>query len=174
MYQNFYYDRKNGLCHLWTDEQGKEYQVFPYEEYAYQIDPKGEFETLTGLRVKKVKSWSPEAVKQGLIFEHDVLVPTRVLIDRYYDSDEPSINHRTLFFDIEVEKGLRYSTPKDASNRITSIAYYISGQYTVLILDQSGTVKNGYQVVTINGEDYNVKIEAFPNEILLLTRFVKI
>jgi len=80
MYQNFYYNRQDGMCHVWDDLDG--HASFPFEEYAYQIDPKGEYTTLTGLKVKKVRSWSKEAEKQGMIFEHDVPIPTRVLIDQ--------------------------------------------------------------------------------------------
>ena len=39
----------------------------------------------------------------GNIFESDVPLETRVLIDQYGDSNEPSEGHREVFFDIEVE-----------------------------------------------------------------------
>lgn len=168
-YQNFYYNRKDGNCHLWTDEG---YEVFPFEPYAYQIDSKGEFKTLTGLKVKKVKSWSKEAEKEGLIFEHDVPTATRVLIDRYFETDEPSKNNRIFFFDIEVEKGLRYSTPKDALNRITSIAYYFNEEYVCLLLDETKRITNQTKTIFINGQEIKTKIERFNSERELLMSFV--
>lgn len=170
-YQNFYYNRRDQTCHLWDDDNG--YTTFPYEPYAYQIDPKGEFTTLTGLKVKKVKSWSKEAEKQGIIFEHDVPVSTRVLIDKYFETDEPSKNHRILFFDIEIEKGLRYSTPEQALNTITSIAYYFQGRYVCLLLDQEGNLQNCTKAITINGQEINVAILAFRHERELLLTFLK-
>jgi len=173
MYQNFYFDKFNQLCHLWSDEQGKEYQVFPYEPYAYQIDPKGEYKTLTGLKVKKVHSWSKEAEKQGMIFEHDVPVPTRVLIDRYFSSDEPSHSHRILFFDIEIEKGEKYSTPAQALNRINSLVHYYDGSYVCLLLDETRQYKNLTKTIQIDKKDIPVDVRFYGSERELLLAFLK-
>lgn len=173
MYQNFYYNRQVDLCHLWTDEIGNEYQVFPYEPYAYQIDPIGEYKTLTGLKVKKVKNWSQEAEKQGLVFEHDVPIATRVLIDRYFESDEPSKNHRILFFDIEVEKGLKYSTPQEALNRINSIAYFYNQKYVCLLLDETGKLENTVKSIKIGNQEVQVEVKIYKTEPQLLTGFLK-
>ena len=172
MYQNFHYDRQNGICHLWDDING--YSTFPYQQYAYQIDPQGKHQTINGLKVKKVKSWSKEAEKHGLIFEHDVPVATRVLIDKYYESDEPSVNHRILIFDIEVEKAGKHSTPKDAANRITSVAYYFNGEYTCLLLDETGLIQNNtVKELTISGNLVKTQIKTFSNERALLVQFLK-
>lgn len=172
MYQNFHYDRQNGICHLWDDING--YSTFPYQQYAYQIDPQGKHQTINGLKVKKVKSWSKEAEKHGLIFEHDVPVATRVLIDKYYESDEPSVNHRILIFDIEVEKAGKHSTPKDAANRITSVAYYFNGEYTCLLLDETGLIQNNtVKELTISGNLVKTQIKTFSNERSLLIQFLK-
>lgn len=171
MYQNFYYDRQTNTCHLWDDETG--YSTFPYQQYAYQIDPKGEYTTINGLKVKKVKSWSKESEKQGIIFEHDVPVSTRVLIDRYYESDEVSKNHRTLIFDIEVEKAERHSTPRDANNRITSIAYYYDEKYVCLLLNDSGEkIDNNFRKININGNEVGTFIHTFSTERELLSEFI--
>jgi len=171
MYQNFYYNRQDGMCHIWDDHDGL--SSFPYQEYAYQIDPKGEYTTLTGLKVKKVRAWSKEAEKQGMIFEHDVPIPTKVLIDHYFESDEPSKNHRILFFDIEVEKGLKYSTAAEALNTITSVAYYFQGRYVCLLLDQEGNLQNCTKTITINNQEINVAVLVFGQERELLLTFLK-
>ena len=55
-----------------------------------------------GDKLKKVSFWRGEDLQKGDIFESDVPLETRVLIDKYGDSNEPSIGHRELFFDIEV------------------------------------------------------------------------
>ena len=164
MYKNFYYNRQDGLCHLWDDEKG--YTCFPYERYGYLIDPKGEFTTLNGLKVKKVKNWSKEAENQNLVFEHDVRPETRVLIDRYFESDEPSKNHTILFFDIEIAKEGKYSKPVEALNTITSIAYYDTKQkqYFCLILD----IENKLEDKIING----TSIKRFDSEQKLLATFI--
>ena len=170
-YQNFYYNKLDGMCHIWDDSTGL--ASFPYEEYAYQIDPKGEYTTLTGLKVKRVNSWSKEAEKQGMIFEHDVPIPTRVLIDHYFESDEPSKNHRILFFDIEVEKGLKYSTAAEALNTITSVAYYFQGRYVCLLLDQEGNLQNCTKTIIIHNQEINVAVLVFRQERELLLTFLK-
>lgn len=164
MYQNIYYDRNNGLVHLWDDE--KKYTCFPYERYAYVIDSKGLFTTMTGLKVKKVSNWSKEAEKQNLVFEHDVPVLTRVLIDRYYQSDEVSKNHTILFLDIEVAKEEKYSEAKDAYNTITSIVYYSNQEkiYRCLLLDEEENITNSI----IDGID----LKRFSSEQELLVYFL--
>lgn len=142
MFQNIYVNRSDYMVHLW-DDSGK-YSVFPHERYGYVIDPEGKDVTMNGLKVKKVKNWSKEAEKEGLVFEHDVRAETRVLIDRYYESDEPSKNHRILFLDIEIVKGEKYSKPKDALNVINAISYYKSTTktYHCLLLDEENRIEN--------------------------------
>lgn len=139
MYKNLHFDRNSQLVHLWTDGKNgdKPYSCFPFERYAYQVDPHGDKITLNGLKVKKVTNWSKEAEKQGLVFEHDVRTETRVLIDRYYGSDDVSVDHNILFLDIEIAKEGKYSKPSEAFNTITSIAYYTSVEkkYHCLLLD---------------------------------------
>ena len=165
MYQRIYHDRNNGLVHLWDDNSG--YTTFPFEKYAYVIDPKGTFETMNGLKVKKVTHWSQEAEKQNLVFEHDVPIYTRVLIDKYYESDEVSKNHTILFFDIEVAKEGKYSTAKEALNTITSIAYYDSREqiYHCLLLD----IDNFVSDKNIDG----VELKRFSSEQELLIYFIQ-
>jgi DNA polymerase elongation subunit (family B) len=160
------------MSYIWDDNDGM--LKIPYEPYAYQIDSKGEYRTLTGLKVKKVKKWSDEAVKQGQIFEHDVPIATRVLIDNYFESDEPSKNHRILIFDIEVEKGLKYSKPKDALNRITSIAYHYNGKYVCLLLDEGGRIQEGSKQFKVNGTENYVDtiIKTYKSEFDLLKAFL--
>lgn len=139
MYKNLHVDRNSQMVHLWTDGKNGDvpYSCFPFERYAYQVDPKGDKITLNGLKVKKVTNWSKEAEKQGLVFEHDVRTETRVLIDRYFQSDDVSVDHNILFLDIEIAKEGKYSKPSEAFNTITSIAYYssVEKKYHCLLLD---------------------------------------
>lgn len=167
MYKSIYYNRRDGLVHLWTDESDKPYICFPYDPYAYVIDPKGKYVTMNGLKVSKVKSWSREAEKDGLVFEHDVPPTTRVLIDRYYQSDDVSVDHTILFFDIEVEKGKKYSKPCDAFNPITSIAYYDnkSGEYVCLLYDKTGTLSSK--------QIDHISLKVFRTEVGMLSYFLK-
>ena len=79
---------------------------------------------LDGKTVRTVRRWSNEEVKDGLIYESDVFSETRVLIDEYGESDEPSKNHREYFFDIETEILQGFPNSKNPINKITSIAYW--------------------------------------------------
>jgi DNA polymerase elongation subunit (family B) len=157
MYKNFYYNRKDNMCHLWSDGLHGEslYEKFRYEPYAYELDDEGTYKTLTGRNVVKVYEWDKKKEQSGHVFEHDIPIATRVLIDRYYESDEPSTQHSILFFDIEIEKGKRYSTPTEALNTITSIAYYFDEKYYVLLLDRENKIKveSDVNVVTFQTEE---------------------
>ena len=125
MYQNIYIEKpKQGkpLVHIWDDKQG--YQKFQFTPYAYQKSQTGQHRSLYGDKLKKVKFWTGEDLQKGDIFESDVPLETRVLIDQYADSNEPSVGHRELFFDIEVEVVDGFPEPKTAKNKITAIAIY--------------------------------------------------
>ena len=84
---------------------------------------------MDGKRVKKIYKW--EDGTKGL-YESDVPQTTRVLVDQYTDSDEPSVGHRKLFFDIEVEvtegfpdvmKNLQYDNFNSLYDDTTSTYY---------------------------------------------------
>ena len=164
MYKSIYYDRRSELIHLWTDESELPYTCFPYKRYAYRIDPNGSYITMNGLKVSKVTDWSTSDELEGLVFEHDVQPTMRVLIDRYYDSDDVSTGHTILFFDIEVSKEKKYSKAQDAFNPITSISYYdnISQEYVCLLVNDSLS-KNKTE---------SMRLEIFSTERELLSYFL--
>ena len=159
MYQNIYIEKpKQGkpLVHIWDDKKG--YQKFQFTPYAYQKSQTGQHRSLYGDKLKKVKFWTGEDLQEGNIFESDVPLETRVLIDQYADSNEPSVGHRELFFDIEVEVVDGFPEPKTAKNKITAIAIYdkTADSYHCFVL---GNVKN------------TDVVEAFRTEEELLQRF---
>ncbi len=147
--------------HLWDDKRG--YYSFPYKNYAYIKDPNGDLVSLYGDKVRKVARWEEDDLKAGKVFESDVPMETRILIDTYGESDEPSEGVSTLFFDIEVEVTDGFPEPLVAENTITSIALYdsITQQHTALVLDIDDSVDNS--------PDYIV--ERFQSEEELLQRF---
>ena len=113
---------------------------------------------MDGKSVRKVLDWTKTSEELGMIYEGDVRPEMRTLIDLYGDSDEVSTNHCVVCVDIEVAKEGKYSTPEEALNTVTSIAYHdsISNKYTCLILDReqrisSGTIA-GSKVVTFSTE----------------------
>lgn len=166
MYQNIYFDRFNDEIHLWDDQEG--YHCLKNTPYAYVRDPRGKYKAMDGHSVSKVTTWDEAGEATGVVYEFDVRPEMRMLIDLYDDSDEVSTNHCIFYFDIEVERGDRYSTAEAASNTITSISYYdsISKQYSCLMLDRKDRIEDG-----LIGE---CKVITFKTEFDLLYYFLDV
>ena len=162
MYQNIYIQKskRGNIVHLWDDKSG--YQKFKYVNYAYMKHPAGSFYSLYGDKLKRVSYWTGDDLKSGKMFESDVPLETKVLLDKYLESDEPSTGHREIIIDIEVESSKGFPSPQKAENEVTAIALYdkVADEYTCLIL---GSVKPKNQD--------NVVIESFQTETELLQRF---
>jgi len=159
MYQNIYIEKpKQGkpLVHIWDDKKG--YSKFQFTPYAYQKSQTGQYRSLYGDKLKKVQYWTGEDLQKGDIFESDVPLETRVLVDMYDDSNEPSEGHREVFFDIEVEIKDGFPEWRNSKNKITAIALYdkTADSYHCFVL---GNVKN------------TDVVEAFRTEEELLQRF---
>jgi len=159
MYQNIYIEKsqhRKPTVHLWDDKSG--YQKFQFTPYAYQKSQTGQHRSLYGDKLKKVKFWTGEDLQKGNVFESDVPLETRVLVDMYGDSNEPSQGHREVFFDIEVEIKDGFPEWRNSKNKITAIALYDKtvDKYHCFIL---GNVKN------------TDIVESFKTEEELLQRF---
>ena len=129
MYQNIWVDRKPKMglgtgkpiqVHIWDDKTG--YQKFKYVNYAYLKHPAGSFVSLYGDKLKRTSYWTPDDLKSGKVFESDVPLETKVLLDKYLESDEPSEGHRLAIIDIEVESSKGFPNVQKATNEITAIA----------------------------------------------------
>ena len=163
MYQNIYVKKsKSGSpeVHIWDDKNG--YMKFSHKSYAFMKSQTGTYRSLYGDKLKKVNFWTGDDIKNGDVFESDVPIETRVLVDMYGDSDEPSVGHREVFFDIEVEVKDGFPDPKRADNKITAIALYdkVADEYSCFILADIQNRKKD-----------NVIIESFNSEEELLQRF---
>ena len=159
MYQNIYIEKPKDskpIVHIWDDKKG--YEKFQFTPYAYVKSQTGQYRSLYEDKLKKVNFWTQEDLQKGNVFESDVPLETRVLIDRYSDSNEPSVGHRELFFDIEVEVSDGFPEWRSARNKITAIALYDKAvdKYSCFIL---GDVPN------------TDVIESFKSEEELLQRF---
>ena len=167
MYQNIYYERQKNLIHLWDDKSG--YQTFPYRKYAYKKDPYGEHLSMYGDKLTKVGKWEKEDAED--LFESDVPETTRVLVD-IYDNDLPSVGHRVLTFDIEVEMITGLPSTRDAKNEITAIAAHDGATklYDVFVLDKERKVKNNAK--NFNKDGREVTLHIFDNERNLLQSFL--
>lgn len=168
MYQNIYIQKSGkGMtmtAHVWDDKTG--YSATPIQRYAYKLDYNGQSYTMDGRPVKKVSSWSKWEYEAGQIFEADVPPETRVLVDLYADSDEPSVGHRLGFIDIEVDDENGFPDINKADKKITAIALYEKtlDEHTVFVLDE---------VVVVEAKEYdNVSILPYDNEMNLLHSFL--
>jgi DNA polymerase elongation subunit (family B) len=161
MYQNIYYDRRINKMHVWDDKFG--HQTFRYKKYAYVKNRAGTYVSLYGDKLKRVTDWDKE---QPDLFESDVNPEIRVLVDNYTDSDESSVGHKVMIFDIEVEVTDGFPNIRKAENKITSIAFNdsILDKYFCYVLDSSNKLKEN------NSDDI---IVSFKDEYDLLNAFFK-
>jgi len=161
MYQNIYIDKKTETVHLWDDQKG--YVTFPMPKYAYRKKTGGRYRSVYGDELEKVTNFNRN---DPSIFEGDVPPETRVLIDAYEDSDEPSKGHRVVFFDIEVSSEGGFPVIEEGDKELTAIALYdgAASKYTAFILDKDGKLKDSETSDTI--------IQSFDNEESLISHFM--
>ena len=166
MYQNIWCEKRGGNqveVHLWDDIAG--YQNFVFKNYAYIKDGSGQYNSIYGDKLKKVTYWTEEDYNSGKIFESDVPLETKILLDRYHKSDDPSKNHIELFFDIEVEVTGGFPDPAKANNKITSIALYNKAEDCNVVFIISDKIQS-------YGSD-NTTVKVFETEQQLLKAFLK-
>jgi DNA polymerase elongation subunit (family B) len=161
MYQNIYIDKKTEEVHLWDDEKG--YVKFPMPKYAYRKKPGGRYRSVYGDELEKVTMFNRN---DPSIFEGDVPSETRVLIDAYEDSDEPSKGHRVIFFDIEVSSEGGFPVVEEGDKELTAIALYdsVMKKYTAFILDKEGKLQDS--------ETEETTILSYDNEESLISHFM--
>ena len=163
MYQNIYCQRNKGhaTVHLWDDKYG--YQKFSSKNYAYMKSPTGTYRSLYGDKLKKVSYWTGDDLKENKVFESDVPLTTKILIDKYCNSDDVSEGHRIMFIDIEVDSSEGFPDPELARSEITSIALYDSVAENYFAFVKSQTMQN-YKID-------NTTVEVFESEIELIQGF---
>ena len=152
--------------HIWDDKFG--HQTFRYKKYAYVKNRAGTFTSLYGDKLKKINTWEKD---QPELFESDVNPEIRVLVDNYTNSDDVSVGHRTMIFDIEVEVTDGFPDPKKAANKITSIGFNdpILEKYFCYVLDPTDKLELGESRTKEDGDT----IVSFYDEYDLLNAFFK-
>jgi len=152
LYQNIYVKRTktSSEIHLWDDKTG--YSKFQYKPYAYLKSQTGTHRSLYGDKLKKVNFWTGDDLQNGRVFESDVPIETRTLVDMYSDSEEPSVGHREVYFDIECEVTDGFPDANRAENKITAIALYdkTMDKYSCFVL---GDVPNTDVVESFQSEE---------------------
>ena len=161
MYQNIYFDKKTNTCHLWDDKKG--YTSFVFRPYAYRKRANGKYKSIFGDDLEKVYSFNP---RDPSLFESDVPIETRILIDAYEDNDDLSEGHRVLYLDIEVSTEGGFPNVEEADKEITAIAICdgLTEKYTAFILDKDGKLEPFSRD--------NVEVLSFTSEESLLAHFV--
>ena len=161
MYQNIFVSKKDNIIHLWDDKKG--YVKVPYRPYAYRKREGGMYRSIYGDELEKVYKFNP---KDPSLFESDVPAETRILIDAYEDSDEPSEGHRVVYLDIEVSTEGGFPNVEEADKEITAIAIYDSctSKYTAFILDKEHKLQDFVKE--------NVEVRSFTDEDSLLMHFL--
>jgi len=153
MYKKCYIGDKEGPnlfnIHYWESDGKLKTEL--WENIAYIEDERGEYKGLNGEKLVPTGDWyfsKNEKFRHkntpGLHF-YDMQLHQKFLIEKYGTNDEPSVNHKELFFDIECEIGgaLTEDYIEDAPMPITSIAFWYKQQdvWGCLILDPKGQVE---------------------------------
>ena len=74
-------------------------------------------------------------LKNGRVFESDVPIEARTLVDMYTDSEEPSVGHREVFFDIECEVTDGFpETHKEARTRLQKSSSMIKQWIPIIVM----------------------------------------
>ncbi len=144
--------------HVWDDKGG--HHTFRYKKYAYVKHSGGTYTSLYGDKLKRINKWDKE---QPDLFESDVNPEIRVLVDNYTDSDEPSVGHKVMIFDIEVEVTDGFPNPMKAENKITSIAFNdpLTKQYFCYVLDPNNKVGKFTEDTVVSFKDEYDLLNAF-------------
>jgi DNA polymerase elongation subunit (family B) len=164
MYKNCYVQRgeewNHYRIHLWTDEG---YSVEDYQNYGY-IECSDSAATHVGLKgetLKRVFNWDRNDPRMHYSDHTRGNIHTKFLIDKYGDDDTPSVTHREVFFDIEIEIGgaLTPEYIKKAPKPVTSIALWDKqlDDWKIIILDKDNKIEHttdsqGREVIPVRRE----------------------
>ena len=164
MYKNCYVQRgeewNHYRIHLWTDEG---YSIEEYQNYGY-LECTDSAATHTGLKgenLKRVFNWERNDPRMHYSDHTRGNIHTKFLIDKYGDDDTPSVTHREVFFDIEIEIGgaLTPEYIKKAPKPVTSVALWDKqlDDWKIIILDKDNNIehtvdKQGREVIPVKRE----------------------
>ena len=172
MYKNCYVQRgdewNHYRIHLWTDEgySEEEFQNYGYIEcHQEQATHQG----LKGENLKKVFNWNREDPRMHYSDHTRGNIHTKFLIDKYGDDDTPSVTHREVFFDIEIEMGgaLTPEYIKSAPKPVTSIAWWDRqvDEWKIIIVDKEGNLEHTF-------DSQGREVIPVPRETDLLDKFI--
>jgi DNA polymerase elongation subunit (family B) len=154
MYKSIYYDKSREFLHLWDDEAG--YICKKFKNFGFVKSEFGKYRTLHGERVDKIYNFQYESPN---VYESDLPVETKALIEFYRDVDEPAKNIKVLIIDIETDSSGGFPNMKTFDKELTAFSYYerLTDQYKCLILDKDNRLrpyqKDNVEVLAYNTEE---------------------
>jgi len=166
MYKTVYNDKRNERIYIF-DDQLPDPMVIPHAQlnYAYRRSPVGTYTSVFGDKLERTTYANP---KDPSLFESDVDLSVRALIEGYYDSDEISTGHNIVVLDIETDVEGGFANMKLADKKITAISLYdkTTQKYTSLILDADGLIEDS--------DTNELKLRSFKDEQSLLYAFLNV
>ncbi len=145
MYYNIFYDRKSKTVHLFDDKKG--YKKFQYQPTCYiKSNTPTILKSIYGDCVTEISN--NEFLSNKDTFERDIITETKLLVDLYYHSDEPSIKNDIYFIDIETDSKSGFPNLKTFDKEIISIAFRHYGIHTYVFI-----VDNFTKFTTVNSND---------------------
>lgn len=183
----FYIDAvdKGDTIHCWTRDRSNKLtrSEYPVSDYCYCFHPmngKGtpEYWDIYGNPLKKVsfdnaRDFRDYAKKNQNLFESDVPVVTKFLLENYSDGDfESPVN--IAFYDIEVDfnlqEGTGYPTPKNPFGEITSFSLFdVHKQRYIMLINEKHQ-----KTVTLKDDTYPVDTIWCRNEREMILEFVDV
>ena len=163
MYRNIFNDKLNGVIFVDDDINGwKQYPASDFH-YAYRKSSSGTYTSLYGDKLEKITAFDETDTD---LFESDLNIEMRVLLDLYKGNEEVPKGHRIVIYDIETSTEGGFPDINTGDKPITAIALYdySSDKYYSLILDKENKVQN-----KISGNEI---LRAFETEEGLLTNFL--
>jgi DNA polymerase elongation subunit (family B) len=158
MYKSIFYDKSRELLHLWDDEAG--YLCRKFKNFGFVKSEFGKYRTLHGEKVDKIYDFNYDNPN---VYEADLPVETKILMELYRDTDEPAKNIKVLIIDIETDSSGGFPNMKTFDKEITAFSYYdkTADQYKCLILDKESKVnpyiKGNIEVIPYDNEESLLK-----------------
>jgi len=135
MYYNFYFDYEDFHYYIFDDKRGiikKKYQSYCYKRTENETD----FRSIYGDKVEPVRL-NKDLKTDPNCFEVDVNAEIRVLVDKYYETDEIAKN-KIMFLDIEISSKGGFADKTRANKEILSICTYTNGVFVTFVYDKNG------------------------------------
>lgn len=177
MYSAVYFNKSRSTIHLWEYIDGiRVYSKFDAPIYFYADDKEGDYTSIFGDKAGKVECSNYADLREKAdtyrdmgkkVFESDVPIETKFIIDRYLGKDLGIPKFNIHFIDIEVHSEEGFPKPSEADYPITIITIWSTKHNKYYIFSEKD-----FEVDFLQGEETCDKM-IFSSEEDLLKYFVK-